>query len=483
MPRDLFSNQVQLQGSEQPSSDITGQVSTFLGKMPSSQAMLSDLRDPETIKQALNAGMSTVGGGMALKGAKALLPYAEKGIAYLRPGKEAEGFLQDLGNGATSQENSASLAKDLHEKRTERAEDALSHKDPIYEQLGNKDMISPHPQEVAEGNIDKVAKVFSRDKSDFNENNIAALKKALTKYRKSGDFQDFIDKGEDIFGHEGLSEKEISKLDDLMGVPLKNSEYIESSAEKWFPRGSDLEERHLQFKNNPTLNNADLLQQDIGNRIGELKKIDYRTGLDTVGRQELKELSKSRDALLRDQDKFIESHSPFLANQNKIFRQKWRENVTPYDENPVISDIARHYDEEKNPGVLFNLKSGDISKFFMEPNAKAQKVAQDLGEEGRRKILYNELQSSEKPNVEQIVKGIQNTKQFGGQQYISPQMESMAENLSKREAIRKHLQSVGGGIGGFMIGGVPGAAVGMGAMSPFVRSLVRNLLEKSTKKL
>src|ERR1700744_1499437 len=158
MPRDLLSDQLEsmpIKNQMMNSTQNSGMTSTFLGKLPSDLG--KQLADPENVKSFLQTALPmAMGGGagaLAIKGAEEGARFIKKGIDYLNPAKSADEFLQKIGGGKTAQENIEELAKRIHFARTSAAEEALAHKRPVYEQLGDKPI--GDSQYLKEGTVSK----------------------------------------------------------------------------------------------------------------------------------------------------------------------------------------------------------------------------------------------------------------------------------------------------------------------------------------
>jgi len=371
--------------------------------------------NPTVVKGAELAG-SLLPLGRGIKGAIGAAKLGKEAYDYLQPDKTAENFMTELGGGSkpTSEENVRELAKRINFSRTSNAVDALAHKTPVYEALGEKNISYNHP----------LYDIFEeRDVKDYFEENSNLLK-------------------------------------------------------KWNSDKSPIGKLNNKFVEKPTLNNSDDLQQSVGGRIGDLKKKSLREPLDKTEQEELADLQKVRTSLQNDQDQFIEKQSPYLANQNKIFRQKWRENVTPYDDHPILSEISRK-------GTTEGFTPSEVKSIFSYPTANVQKILQDIGTSGKNNVLYNELQSAHPQDAKELASKILEAKQHGYQANISPEMEKLAKELQKRSSIAGKVKGAGkiatGAITGSVLGH-PLVGSSLGAAWAVGRPALMKALELTAKK-
>lgn len=407
-------------GNVNSSSGQPDEVKTFLGNMPNfnSKDVAQQFNSPEQIKSLINTAAGG-GEGMAIAGKEAIPKIAQVAgdiSQYLNPDKAAESFMTELGGGTkpTSEENVRELAKRINFSRTSNAVDALAHKTPVYEALGEKNISYNHP---LYDNFEE------RDIKDYFEENSNLLK-------------------------------------------------------KWNSDKSPIGKLNNKFVEKPTLNNSDDLQQSVGGRIGDLKKKSLREPLDKTEQEELADLQKVRSSLQNDQDQFIEKQSPYLANQNKIFRQKWRENVTPYDDHPILSEISRK-------GTTEGFTPSEVKSIFSYPTENVQKILRDIGTSGKNNVLYNELQSAHPQDAKELASKILEAKQHGYQANISPEMENLARELQKRAKITGTVKNTGkivGGLAGGTILGHPLVGLAGGAAWAAGKPALKKALELIGKK-
>lgn len=312
--------------------------------------------------------------------------------------------------------------------------------------LIQKGMQYIQPQKAADQFMEKIGG------GQTAEENVTDLAKRISFARDSAANEALAHK-EPVF--KSLGEKKIIEPSDLYITGKKSEgDYLTHANPENY--SGDLKDIHKQYQMNPTLNNADQLQQQLGSRIGKLRRDAYVGKSDKSSENELGELVKSRDNLLRDQDKFMQSQDPYNKAQYDLFRSKWRNNVTPYDDSPVLSEIVRK-------GTQEGITPGEIKNVFAYPSAQAKKIAQDIGPSGRNNILYNELQSESRLAPLDLADALKKAKQFGFQQYIDPKMEMLAQQLPSQYKTAEALKTIGKGTAGGVVGGIFGHPV-LGAM-------------------
>ena len=398
------------------------------------------------------AGLPYVRGALSKVGEK-----LNKPIEYLRPDKSAKEFLQTLGSG-TKEENAQSLARDIQKAHQEKLTEALSHKEPVYEREGNSNIYNVAESSLPEGNLDKVAHYVAPGEK-ATPTQLDKLGVEIKKFRKSNDFDEFHHNVGEIFNSK-LDEKQIANLEEAMSLPTTHDSEFLALADKHSKLiEGDTLEAFEKFKRKPTLNNADDLQSALGKDIGFYSDKAKKGTLERWEGREQEKLQKLRDTLKSEMEGHLERVDPKLAEENRIFTEKYRENVTPYNEEEVTKEITNESKRvrekrEKNPNLPYNITSTQMGSFFGEPSRAASQIAGDIGESGRNKILYNLLANDLKPDAMGLANAILEAKQAKGyQRYITPEMEKMANQLIKRAKWRKFVNWGAGITGGGLAGG------------------------------
>lgn len=318
---------------------------------------------------------------------------AKRGMQYLQPDRKAAEFMQKIGGGATSQQNSNDFVELLRYNRHLAEKDALKYKEPVFNALGDSKILP-------------------------DERFVNALGENKTTQAK-GYF---------------LSE-------------AKTKNYSESTKEKY-----------NIYKENPTLHNADQLQQSLGKEIGDLN--DALKKGDTGVRSKLDKLTKDRNNIIQDQISYMNTQDPAHQLAYNLFRKKWVENVRPYEDSTLLSEMSK-------TGPREGYTQAEIRRLFKDPVPDVQTVMEHLGESGKNKILYNEIQSEEPKKAAQLAKDLSKAKQFGYEKNITPDMEALSKELSKRSTISEIAKGIGktglGYAGGDILGHpYLGALLGLG---------------------
>lgn len=400
---------------------------------------------------ALAAGGSALakyGPGLVVKAAQKIGDAAN----YLRPDKDAAAFLKTLGSG-TKEENVQALAKDIDAAYQTKLQDALSHKTPVYEQEGKSNIYNTPVNALPEGNLDKVAHYISPGDTATPQQ-LDALGKEIANYRKSGDFEDFTHNVSDIFNAD-MNETQIGNLEHALSIPTKaDSTFMGLVDKNPGVLSRDTQEMYEAFKKKPTLNSADELQQAIRGDMGSYERSPLQPKLNRQESDELKQLQSMRNALKDEMQGHLQRVNPELAESNATFNQKYSQNVIPYQEEAATKSIVnepKYIKDQRaeNPSLPYNVTSSQMKTAFAEPGRQAQQIAGDIGEAGRNKILYNLLADETNPEAKGLANAILQAKQSKGySQYITPEIENLAQQLLKRTKWRNRANYGAAGLAG-----------------------------------
>lgn len=370
---------------------------------------------------------------------------------YFSPETTSKNFIAELGRGKTIPENIQELGKRLEYGQKATKEEALIPKREVMKTSG-EERIFPS-QEKGKTITNDTSSIFAEHPKDITPERMKEYEKALKSYYKNGDIDELIEKGEDIFNHPGLSEKNILKLDEAL-IPEKpiKGEYLKlKNPDEHY--SELIQEAHDAYVKNPTFRNSDKLRSRLFKRINELTKRQKAQTITDSQENELRSLTKARNSIIKDQDNLIKTFSP--ENQGKYgqFNKIWREDVRAYE------DAGATIKNMKN-GHLKNVTPQNITKAFSFPELKPeiQKVLKDIGPEGINNIIYNELgRAKNAKDSLQILENLERTKGF--EPYITPQIRQHISKL-KSQIRNKRLAtgavgSVGTGVG--LYGGYHGA--------------------------
>lgn len=380
-------------------------------------------------------------GGAAIEGsALAALPFAfpkmigmaKNALAkYSSPEKTSENFIAKLGQKdaeggvKTQTENIKELSQRMRYGQKTAKEEALIPKREVMAESGKETLF---PSQVKGKELThETSSIFAEHPKDITPERTAKYEKALKEYYKDGDMDSLIEKGEEIFEHPGLSEKDIMKLDEAL-IPEKpvKGEYLKIKNNDEHYKGS-IKDAHESYVENPTFKNSDTLRSRLFKRINELNSEKKRIGsLSDNKDRELESLTKNRNAIIKDQDKLISTFSPENRGKYGKYNKTWREDVRAYE------DAGTTIKNMKN-GFLDKITPQKITNAFAFPELKPQmqKVLKDIGPEGVKNIIYNELgRAKDAKHALSIMENLERTKGFG--QYMTPELRAHAANLRKQ---------------------------------------------------
>jgi hypothetical protein len=232
-------------------------------------------------------------------------------------------------------------------------------------------------------------------------------------------------------------------------------EYLEKPQIAIPKASTDIKELIEKFDKNPNLENAHKLQSDIGKEIKDLSLTNAKSGLNSEDKELLKNYSKTRSHLKDQINSFLESKNPDLATQYKEATKYYAENLGHYLDNKKIREIAT--------GKIKNPKN--ISNVFKNPEPGIEKIANDLGPEGKNKILYAAIGHNKNTvNAEKLAREIEKLDKKGLESYLTRETAQIFNNFSKKTKYRDMAQSIGSIIAagslGHSIGGDAGALAG-----------------------
>lgn len=351
----------------------------------------------------------------------------------------------------TIPENIQELGKRLEYGQETAREEALTPKREIMSESGEQRII---PEQIkGKSLVNETSSIFAESPQDITPDKIKQYEKSLKQYYKDGDIDSLIESGEDIFNHPGLNEKDIFKLDQSL-IPEKKlkGEYLKiKNPDEHY--SEMIQDAHDNYVKNPTFRNSDKLRSRLFKRINELSKRQKAKTITDAQELELSSLTKNRNAIIKDQDKLIETFSP--ENQEKYgkFNKLWREDVRAYEEaGATIKNMKNRFLNNVTPQKITNAFS------FPELKPQVQKVLKDIGPEGINNIIYNEVgRSTNAADALKILEGLERNKGFSP--YITPEIRQLINKL-RNQLRNQRLLKYGAGttaIGSTLYGGYKGA--------------------------
>jgi hypothetical protein len=234
----------------------------------------------------------------------------------------------------------------------------------------------------------------------------------------------------------------------------------------------DMKTLHNKFIENPTLENAHDLQSQLGFEVRKLENQPTKSIADT---RDMQNWRQGRNGLRNDVGTFLRTKD-VTGNLDRQYDEAtafFRDNVAPYKSNTALSKIAS--------GITTTPRN--INTIFKFPEEDIQRIAEDIGDEGKKKILFSELGKKPKITPEQLSSEIDKLEGKGLASYITPTLQEQVNKLSPRLEALKGARSaarlaglLGGALAGRPFGGFGEFAGGLagGLLSPFVlRSLAR----------
>lgn len=371
-------------------------------------------------------------GAMIEGGVMGALPFAMKGAGNViksvaekfMPSKSYNALLESTGGGKNVTENIQELGNRIQYGNKSAKEEALIPKREMMQESGES-LIIPE-QNKSKKLVDNISDIFSENESIIDPAKKKSITSVIKKYYQDGDIDSLIEKGEDIFNHPGLTEKNILNLEEMLipEKPLKgNYLKIQNASENY----SDiLRDAHNSYEKNPTFRNSDKLRSRLFKRINELSgRVKSKTITD-AGEKELNSLIKNRQAIIADQDKFISKLSPDNQKKYGKFNKLWREDVQAYeDANTTIKNIKNGHLKNVTPDKLTNAFA------FPELNPEMQKVLKDIGPSGINNIIFNELgRTTSAKEALKVLENLENNKGFST--YITPEIRNHMNQLRNR---------------------------------------------------
>lgn len=375
---------------------------------------------------------------------------AREGINYLRPNKSSEEFIKSIGQGKTAGENIDELAGRVKFARSSAERESLTPKNELFATESNS-RIFPS-QERGNKLVKEVSTLFGTGKAD--EQQLKTLSKALKKYYKTNDLDELVSTGEDIFHHSGLNKNKINQLDKVLELePLKNGSYLNlKDVTKGYDEG--MKELHRSFSANPILENSDKLKIALGR---EKRRLEGKIESGIYNESDLLKLNritKNEEYLLNDIESFVNTLSPSKQNKYRNFRTLWATNMPKYEES---GNVIRQLSEGEGKG----LTRENITSSFKFPKEDVLSIANEIGSEGKKNILYNYLINSNPNNAKEVANALLKAKRSAGfEPYVSKSHEEFANELLKRVKARSLANKIALVVGG-------GAAAGYGAKKIF----------------
>lgn len=266
-------------------------------------------------------------------------------------------------------------------------------------------------------------------------------------------------------------------------VKPEESNYLKNEdATEFYSKKGKLMKLHNAYEENPTLENYDSLQSELKSEKRNLDSQFKRQTLDELGKKRRESLNINISNLDSDIKNFIKTIPNEDRGAELAARTYYQKNVAKpyYQSSPVIEKLL-------NPEEYGSVTSQQVINKFGRSNKPTQKILDDIGEEGRNKILYAALSNAAKKSPDKVLETAQDLYHNKGfDKIMSPQqkalIDALGQKLSKGRTLKTGLQSLAGGAGGYLVGGPTTAALGAGiAYSPKAIEFLKNVLSKGIK--
>lgn len=278
--------------------------------------------------------------------------------------------------------------------------------------------------------------------------------------QKSGKL--YKEKGSDVYGasikQPGVADLHI--LDKLERPGTQKAYQYVDGKKQYLPKfeldipnpSKDLSKFIKSFEKNPTALNAHELQSQLGAEASGIKTIDMASGA-------TKKAYKNARIQLQDKlDQKLQSVNPKIAEQYREAGEFHKQYVAPYTENKAIRDIMSGATENPNLNTLFR-----------RPNIKRQQILENLGAEGKNRVLYSSLNLPDNSSAKSLVNSWNQLEKRGLSSPVSERSNEMVTGLnnaiSRQATMHRMLSAIPLFASGKM-SGVPGleilgAVVGM----------------------
>lgn len=379
------------------------------------------------------------------------IPLAGKGISsaynYIQPGKYAESILNALGDG----QNLASNGRIFANKIKGAYESAKAKGSDLYNDVFNRRIDKPN-NSIG----DSTVSVQSANASAGNNiDNSSSL-------------------GANLDGIRGNTVGNQSIMPSAATTTEKAKLFDGGTIDKFTP---DLKDLHDDFLASPTLNNAHKLQSQLGFEVRRLEKMDKKANLSAADNNVLQTYRKARNQVKDKMNQVFDDISPELKDQYNAANEHYLNNVVPYLQNPKISAIVKTH-----PNKITGKHVNNIGAEFRNPDEDIQKIVSDVGPDANNHIVYDRLSKlTGKVSPEKLRSEINNLKNQGYEDYVSPELESMMSKLGRREGAQSGVGkglAVLAGLGlGHHFGGSAAelAGLGIGGMTNIGKGILNNI--------
>lgn len=191
------------------------------------------------------------------------------------------------------------------------------------------------------------------------------------------------------------------------------------------------EDAHQEFIENPTYENADALQKSLGEEARNVKPTKRSEFI------EQKKLYKLRNSLKSDIHNSLNKYDPSksLSDTYKDASDFYLKEYVPYKKVKTLMDVMG----EKGATSDSLLNVFEKPKLTSDPEeiSSALKVANDLGDVGKNKIMALKLAKIKNINPEKAISAYENVGTTGLNKYVTPTLDKVMKSLSKKVTAKK----------------------------------------------
>jgi hypothetical protein len=191
------------------------------------------------------------------------------------------------------------------------------------------------------------------------------------------------------------------------------------------------EEAHTAFIENPTYENADSLQKALGEEARSIK------GIERSSMTEKNKLYKLRNNLKSDIHNSLDTYDPSknLSDTYKDASAFYKNEYVPYKQIKTLMDVMG----EKGATSDSLLNVFEKPKLTSDPEeiSNALKVANDLGDAGKDKIMALKLAKIKNVTPKKALSTYENVETSGLNKYVTPTLDQVMKGLSNRMLAKK----------------------------------------------
>jgi hypothetical protein len=422
-------------------------------------------------------------GGLAALAPSAIMKVLRLGgsaLNYLRPGKSATEFMQNLSNVSeqvpagikpsfanepihyqrkvlpTDVQNIEDLGKRMTFARSSAEQEALIPKKALFSTESGKNIFPSQKRSMSL--IQNIAEVLKESPQSIDKQQFKEMSGAIRGYyngKQSGDVENLTSKLSDTFNKEELTPHQSKRIEGLLDMePLYNGKYLNLPEVDRNYKSLGLDEVHSKFKNNPTLKNSDELKQAIGREKRRLEEKIASKNYQEADRIKYRRLIRNEKVLLQDQENFFNSLPKEKQEFYRDFRTKWAANVPKYDKSSKVAATKKVISALSEGNAAGLTRQRVDNAFRGRPTKEIKAILEDLGPEGINNIIYNKLSVAAPGDAKALAEAIIKARRSGGySHYITPEHEKFANDLIKRLKYQKITLGAGSALGLGLLGG------------------------------